>query len=75
MAATNAIARLASALNRVLISVPSRNMLMYRMGVKLLMAQVPVNAPSDHDRAMGWLTASNPWNTARAGRQAGPKRA
>ena len=66
-AVSKAIARAAGALRRVLIGVPSKDMPMHRMRVKLLTPIQVVNADCDHDPVMAALVASKPGNAAVAG--------
>jgi hypothetical protein len=70
MAVKNATARAAGALCRVLIGVPSKDMPMcaVKLGVKLVTRLRAVNETCDHDWVMKALSASNPSNTATAGR-------
>jgi hypothetical protein len=73
MAVKNATARAAGALCRVLIGVPSKDIPMcaIKLGVKLVTRLWAVNETCDHDWVMNAPPASNPSNTATAGRGSG----
>ena len=68
-AVSKAIARAAGALRRVLIGVPSKDMPMHRMRVKLLTPIQVVNAACDHDPVITAPVASKPGNAAAAGQE------
>jgi len=69
IAASNATARAAGALRRVLIGVPLKDIPIFcQIGVKLVTRRRAVNAAGDHDWVMKEPSANNPPNTATAGR-------